>query len=407
MNVKDSPPGAERLDPHGELVIGFIAPSAADGVDHHFELYGTDRFSVEDLRWVEDFAARLRLAESFDAFRMADEAWRSLRSLVDVVAEVPVPRDGGKFAWSHEVQVRRFFSLVSNFLASARTYIEAADAVLSRSFGKESRERRAFSLDVSETFDASPAYQICYYLRNILVHTGTMPGRLSFSSQSNSSRAEVKYVIDRSTLLNLYDWKRIVRDSIRSLSDEIDLLQLMQDHWTAIHRLEEARCRRQIGDLVEDIPKYRAIFHEIGIPEGGVPIIARLNNVGHDETTVAHRVIPHESLLDALEIAHEEGDVVAAARDLTVQDPAESGAPRGDDSDSARRLDEARSLALNFMVYGPEALQIGVRSIVLAGPSRAEQMVVGLVEQCALLTGMVHQVTGIPPTDALGMPEGK
>ena len=198
-----------------------------------------------------------------------------------------------------------------------------------------------------------------------------------------------------------------MRDSIRSLPDEIDLLQLMEDHWTAIRRLEEARCRRQISDLVGDVPKYRAVFHEIGIPEGGVPIIARLNNVGHDETTVAHRVIPHESLLDALEIAHEEGDVLAAARDLTVQDPAESGAPREDDSDSARRLDEARSLALNFMVYGPEALQIGVRSIVLAGPSRAEQMVVGLVEQCAILTGMVHQVTGIPPTDALGMPEEK
>lgn len=390
-------------EPKPETYLSFIVPSDTPGTDHHWEMIGHDVVDVSDVEWVAKFAEKIRLAESSDAFRMFDESWLQLSGLLDTLHELPAPKSVGRFAWSHEKQVRRFFSLVSNFLSAGRTYIESTDANLSRKFGKKSTLRRDFQKDCSAEFDAKPGYAVCYHLRNVLVHTGSLPGSLSFLAEESERETIVEYRISRDVLRELYDWNATTRGVIESLPEEIDMLELMRENHESIAKIERHRARRQLAALTADIPRLRGIYDLARMPEGAVPMVATIDDGDPEAITVAHRVIPQESLLDALELAHSEGDVLAAAGVLLGESDSPEGAvAQPGDAGLDSRLEMSRHLALTFLVHGSDSLITEVNDLINSGPNLTARAVIGLVEQCNILARMVNQVTGIPSSRAFG-----
>ncbi|MCG7421366.1 hypothetical protein MHY29_00650 [Micrococcus sp. ACRRV] len=399
---------ADSLDSEaGEKIhLAFMIPADETRPEHHFEFVGHDLVGEQDVNWVSEFADSIRLANSSDAFQMFDESWLQISGLLETLSELPPAKPSGPFAWDHEKQVRRFFFLVANYLSSGRTYIESTDTLLVRQFGKDSELARDFKSDLSDAFDNVPGYAICYHLRNILVHTGSLPGSLSFSTIDDSDLVKVEYTIAKSEMLAIRDWNKSVRSVIVGLPDVIDFLELIRANFQAIVRIERRRARRQMELLMNEIPRFRSICAAARMPEGAIPMVASIESPGGGVHHVAHRVIPHESALADLELAHSEGDVLRAAR-ILVNDATEDSSEGGGLGDAAleRRLMMSRRLALTYSVHGPEALSSAVAEIVRHGPRNSAAAISGMVEQCAVLAGMINQISGISHSRIFGYPE--
>jgi hypothetical protein len=120
---------------------------------------------------------------------------------------------------------------ITNWLLSARLFLDHTDARLSRTYGSASRERKSYRALTHRAWDSSFGYRLAYELRNYVQHAGFPAIRISaHATNPPGPRSDVEINFQRDQLLERHKyWKASVRDEIAGRTSEFEVLSAMNE----------------------------------------------------------------------------------------------------------------------------------------------------------------------------------
>lgn len=116
---------------------------------------------------------------------------------------------------------------IFGWLSTTRLFLDHSRRLLSREFGKTSREFARFEDATRWAYDRSVSYRFLDQLRNAFQHAGMPPFSISSARVEATGRTELRLVADRDRLLAYYQWKKAVRDDLSRMDDVIDVYDLL------------------------------------------------------------------------------------------------------------------------------------------------------------------------------------
>jgi hypothetical protein len=345
----------------------------------------------------------LRLAETPMTYRIAEDAWRSLKGLISTMSYVRPPEAKtrrSQLAWGLEDQGRRFVAALANFLSAARMYVDSTADVISEHHGKACVQYTELKRDLSDRFDNSPGYRFCYRLRNLLQHTGSLPLTVSVRLDTDG-HAIVELLANRDELLT-HDWHTLVRADIENWpEDAVDVLPLFEAAWEAHGWIELRRARRAFEDACAELEFVRQKVESLGLKDDETPALIRIGSRGSGTWGMTAAPLPTADQVDAILRARDAGDVLAyfdsQHSDVAVTD--------GDQRTLAPGMCDAYELALSVLdrwhAYGPEPAKEQIGAIVASGPETVFLTLMGLLELAAIPMLQVETMLGTGVGEAL------
>jgi len=214
--------------------------------DKPVEIAFLDELSPEEFRKLEDASNTIEELHSIRRLRdfvvLNDEDLLNMlqRSLDDLISKAGywngIKRNDNQIVFDNSNR------LLLNYLSSIRTFIDHSNTVLKRKFGENSKTYLEYKNILSVFYDNSFAYRFFYKLRNYAQHVGLPLDSFHFSTQynheENSLRGEMIVVFDRDQLLLRYDSWGTVKQDLKKLDAEFDVIPLMFEMTHNIKEIE-------------------------------------------------------------------------------------------------------------------------------------------------------------------------
>jgi len=129
---------------------------------------------------------------------------------------------------SNNVQ-NKLSRIILELMSTFKAFLDHWEALLKRTYGKDSSEVKIFKASTSEEYDNHFSYRFIYELQNSIRHV-SMPN-LNFSS-SLTEENTIKYHLSlykNELLANYSHWKSIIKKDLALLPDTFDFIPLIDD----------------------------------------------------------------------------------------------------------------------------------------------------------------------------------
>lgn len=214
---------------------------------HKLASYVDNRFIVHRSLSNGEAAAALGAIRTFDKLDIDTQLFvLAQHNYFDLIQAF----DGHKKAFLERGGLGRFDALqirldmnrrTLNFLASARSFLDQTEHLLSRRYGKESDQFRQFKDAQATEYDANSDYRLSYKLRDYAQHFGPPVETLRTSDEEHDDGThEFVFVIelDRKALLESgFDWKSKVTEDLRTNTGELALTVLMATFMQSLRKI--------------------------------------------------------------------------------------------------------------------------------------------------------------------------
>jgi len=155
-----------------------------------------------------------------------------------------------------------------NFLSSMRAYIDQSEHLLSKKFGRDSAEFRAFKELQNTEYDNRFEYRFAYHLRNYVVHVESPISNISVSfgvDHQETRSFELRVEIDPDELLKSgYEWNSTVRSDLQRLTEPINLLGLVAAAGLSLDALGACRISLESAPAIEALRYLDKFAAEVG-----------------------------------------------------------------------------------------------------------------------------------------------
>ncbi|MFG0924753.1 hypothetical protein ACF8SB_03445 [Pseudomonas sp. CJQ_8] len=163
-----------------------------------------------------------------------------------------------------------FSRLLLNLLAMFRSFLDHGSAALTRRFGIDSPEFRAWQAAQSAEYDGYVSYRFFSNLRNYAQHVGMPP--LHFSVDQSTEREGIRIGLDfyRDELLSNYSkWSRHAREDLINGADKVFLLPLLDEWSHCFHRLVRSIQSIRSDAVMASVEKILSVRTEFKVGLGG------------------------------------------------------------------------------------------------------------------------------------------
>lgn len=128
--------------------------------------------------------------------------------------------------------------MLMNTVFMFRAFLDHADTLISRKFGKGSEQYSVWKGIKSAEYDSRFAYRFIYKLRNYTQHVGSAPLQWRVAPDSKQGYREFEAMFELYSLVSDYDgWGKQLTEDLKSQPDYIDAITLLQDWGDSSYRV--------------------------------------------------------------------------------------------------------------------------------------------------------------------------
>ncbi len=153
---------------------------------------------------------------------------------------------------------------IFGWLSSSRLFLDHSRRLLSQTFGRESAEFHRFEAATNWCYDNSISYRFVDQLRNAFQHAGVPPISINGTLDESDGKTVLRLIARRDQLLDYYQWKRVVREDLSRLDEDIDVYELLvgsvvQYEFLAaqvrdVLRVDALAPARMLKELLSEVP---------------------------------------------------------------------------------------------------------------------------------------------------------
>lgn len=168
-----------------------------------------------------------------------------------------------------------FSRLFLNILSMFRSLLDHSDFSLSREFGKNSNQLKAWRLIQSEQYDNHLEYRLFYKLRNYCQHVGMPPMQISFTSSVDQEGIGLRLDLLRDTLLEeRSSWNMQLIKDLESLPEKIPVLDAINNWSLCFKRISKALLELKRAEALDAAKKILGHRKRLKLPEEGGQLCA-------------------------------------------------------------------------------------------------------------------------------------
>ncbi|MDF2083773.1 hypothetical protein [Bacillus pseudomycoides] len=161
-----------------------------------------------------------RFENDFSLYMTVELNYQEIHSTIQKYSEQY--KKNSQMSW---ILIRRIMLDISrrvlNYLSTFRTYLDHAEYLLKKEYGKNSEQVKKFKEVCSKEYDNYFAYRFLYRLRNYSQHCGMPVGNVSLGQRANDDNGidySLIVTFDRDELLRSYDsWGNPVNGELEKL----------------------------------------------------------------------------------------------------------------------------------------------------------------------------------------------
>ena len=205
-----------------------------------------------------------------------------------------------------------FSRLLLNLLGMFRSFIDHGSAALSRRFGEDSSELRAWEAAQSKEYDGYASYRFFHNLRNYAQHVGMPPLHFSVDDSAEQEGIAIRLNFHRDELLSSYKkWSKHARVDLQGGPEVIHLLPLLDEWSHCFHRLVKEIQSIRSEAVMASVETILSLRTQFGLPQDGTLAMMREPKVSEEgQLDLGIRNLPE---LKALEIS--KGDFLETLKD--------------------------------------------------------------------------------------------
>ncbi|MGF9876770.1 Uncharacterized protein BC141101_01204 [Bacillus toyonensis] len=184
---------------------------------------------------------------------------------------------------------------VLNYLSTFRTYLDHAEYLLKKEYGKDSEQVKKFKEVCSKEYDNNFAYRFLYKLRNYSQHCGMPVGNVSLGQRANKDNGidySLIVTFDRDELLRSYDsWGNPVKGELEKLPPGIVVNEYLEELQECIKRIQSCLMEFRVDELRESVDYIRNLINPLEKYEG-TPCIMDFSKMKQDDGDIGLRWFP-------------------------------------------------------------------------------------------------------------------
>lgn len=188
----------------------------------------------------------------------------------------------------HDQIVHNVNRRLRSFFAEFRAFLDNTESKLSRRYGSDSEQLRAFKEACSCQFDTSFPYRLISQLRNYALHVNLPLNAMSLASgegeydpEDPDTHNQLAVEVNRDDLLGArFDWRRDVKSGLQNLPQKFELNPLIKEAMFCLERIHLALVCIKLSEEKQAAKRIIALSKEI--PEPGIPIVLRINGPSED-----------------------------------------------------------------------------------------------------------------------------
>jgi len=167
---------------------------------------------------------------------------------------------------------------VTNFLASATAFLNISENHLKIRFGKHSRQSTEWNQKRNDLHKNTFAYRFLYELRNFSQHASLPILHISARADTLLEDGPPQFNIITSMkpaklFDSNYEWKTSIELEIKTLTKDIDLLQLVEDYYKCLRELCKVGIEVRKKELIECGKYLEYIENILRLPVGATPVL--------------------------------------------------------------------------------------------------------------------------------------
>ncbi|MER0041585.1 hypothetical protein [Pseudomonas sp. MGal98] len=160
-----------------------------------------------------------------------------------------------------------FSRLLLNILSMFRSLIDHSDFSLSRSFGKEAEQYKAWKLSQSEQYDSLFEYRLFYKLRNYCQHVGMPPMSISFSTSASEPGVSLRLDLSRDKLLEeKSSWNSQLISDLMACEEKIPVLDSLMKWGESFRALSNSLLDIKRTSALEAAHRIAGHRERLGLP---------------------------------------------------------------------------------------------------------------------------------------------
>ncbi|MEK4693903.1 hypothetical protein MKX31_07530 [Bacillus sp. FSL M8-0063] len=184
---------------------------------------------------------------------------------------------------------------VLNYLSTFRTYLDHAEYLLKKEYGKDSEQVKKFKEVCSKEYDNYFAYRFLYKLRNYSQHCGMPVGNVSLGQRANDDNGidySLIVTFDRDELLRSYDsWGNPVKGELEKLPLSIVVNGYLEELQECIKRIQSCLMEFRIDELKKSVDYIRNLINPLEKYKG-TPCIMDFSEMKQNDGNINLRWFP-------------------------------------------------------------------------------------------------------------------